>query len=104
MARVTVEDCLVNIPNRFSLVHLAARRTKQLLKGSDPLVRSRNKEAVTALREIAAGKVSFEELSRIAKEAESELTSFNYVDETKAEEQEINTDIYTINLDEDGLD
>ena len=57
MARVTVEDCLERIPSRFELVLLAARRSKQLLKGSRPLVETSNKEVVSALREIAAGKV-----------------------------------------------
>jgi DNA-directed RNA polymerase subunit omega len=58
MARITVEDCLEVIPNRFELVLGAARRAKQLLKGARPLVESDNKEVVTSLREIAAGKVS----------------------------------------------
>jgi DNA-directed RNA polymerase subunit omega len=58
MARITVEDCLEQIPNRFELVLGAARRAKQLLKGARPLVESDNKEVVTALREIAARKVS----------------------------------------------
>ena len=58
MARITVEDCLAKVPNRFELVLAAARRAKQLLKGAPPLVDSDNKEVVTALREIAAGKVS----------------------------------------------
>ena len=57
MARVTVEDCLDFVENRFSLVHLAALRTKQLYKGSRPLVDCKNREAVCALREIASGKV-----------------------------------------------
>lgn len=57
MARITVEDCLERVPNRFELVLLAARRAKQLLKGARPLVESDNKEIVTALREIAAEKV-----------------------------------------------
>jgi len=57
MARITVEDCLARIPNRFELVVVAARRAKDLLKGTAPLVSSDNKEVVTALREIAAGKV-----------------------------------------------
>lgn len=59
MARVTVEDCLEKEENRFALVVLAARRTRQLMKGGDPLVRSTNKHSVTSLREIAAGKVHF---------------------------------------------
>jgi DNA-directed RNA polymerase subunit omega len=58
MARITVEDCLEKIPNRFELVLGAARRAKQLLKGARPLVESNNKDVVTALREIAAGKVA----------------------------------------------
>lgn len=60
MARITVEDCLDKIPNRFQLVLLAARRAKQLLKGARPLVESDNKEVVSALREIAAGKVGMQ--------------------------------------------
>ena len=57
MARITVEDCLENVENRFQLVLLATKRAKQLLKGSRPLLESDNKEVVTALREIGAGKV-----------------------------------------------
>jgi DNA-directed RNA polymerase subunit omega len=60
MARITVEDCLDKVPNRFELVLLAARRAKQLLKGARPLVESDNKEVVTALREVAAGEVELE--------------------------------------------
>lgn len=61
MARISVQDCLDRIPNRFAVVLLAARRMRQLQKGSDPLVVCRNKEAVTALREIAAGKVGIKD-------------------------------------------
>lgn len=57
MARITVEDCLEKVNNRFKLVMLASLRTKQLLKGAKPLVDSDNREIVLALREIAAGKV-----------------------------------------------
>ncbi|MFI5351735.1 MAG: DNA-directed RNA polymerase subunit omega [Candidatus Binatales bacterium] len=60
MARITVEDCLDKVSNRFELVLGAAKRSKQLLKGGRPLVDSDNKEVVTALREIAAGKVILE--------------------------------------------
>jgi DNA-directed RNA polymerase subunit omega len=58
MARITVEDCLEVVQNRFSLVLVAAERTKQLLKGSQPQIDNMddNKEVVTALREIAAGR------------------------------------------------
>jgi DNA-directed RNA polymerase subunit omega len=60
MARITVEDCLDHVPNRFELVLVAAQRAKQLLKGSRPLVDSDNKELVTSLREVAAGKIVYE--------------------------------------------
>lgn len=63
MARITVEDCLEAVPNRFSLVLVAAERTKQLLKGAQPLIDNldENKEVVTALREIAAGKFQIDD-------------------------------------------
>jgi DNA-directed RNA polymerase subunit omega len=57
MARVTVEDCLEFVKNRFALVHVAARRVRQLNMGSQRLVPSKNKDVVTSLREIAAEKV-----------------------------------------------
>ena len=57
MARVTIEDCLEKVENRYELVHLTAKRVKRLREGADALVKSKNKEIVTALREIAADKV-----------------------------------------------
>jgi DNA-directed RNA polymerase subunit omega len=57
MARITVEDCLRKIPNRFELIILGAKRAKQLFKGAKPLLETDNREIVTALREIAEGKV-----------------------------------------------
>lgn len=58
MARITVEDCIQRVPNRFHLVQMASIRTKQLKKQARPLVESEgNKEVVMALREIAAGLV-----------------------------------------------
>ncbi len=66
MARVTVEDCLAHVDNRFALVILAARRMQQLSKGARPLVRCDNKAAVTALREIAEGKVRYDGDLRVA--------------------------------------
>jgi DNA-directed RNA polymerase subunit omega len=59
MARITVEDCLERVESRFSLVILAAKRAKMLLKGAPPLVDTDNKVIVNALREIAAGKVTY---------------------------------------------
>lgn len=62
MARVTVEDCLENVSNRFALVMVAAKRTKQLVSGATPQIESpRDKPHVLALREIAAGKVIAQE-------------------------------------------
>ncbi len=69
MARITVEDCLAQIPNRFELVIVAAHRAKALLKGSPRLVASDNKEVVTALREVAAGKVWKEKAQEAIEEA-----------------------------------
>ena len=61
MARVTVEDCLDSIDNRFALSILAAKRARQLRKGTPSLVDAPgNKESVVALREIAAGRVTFD--------------------------------------------
>ncbi len=57
MARITVEDCLQQVNNRFLLVQMTVNRIKQYREGYVPLVESKNKNIVTALREIAAGKV-----------------------------------------------
>ncbi|KPK54809.1 MAG: DNA-directed RNA polymerase subunit omega [Myxococcales bacterium SG8_38_1] len=78
MARVTVEDCLEHEENRFALVVLAARRTRQIIKGAPALVYSRNKPIVTALREIADKRVYFARPVRSAVE--------EFIVETKANE------------------
>jgi DNA-directed RNA polymerase subunit omega len=57
MSRITVEDCLQKINNRFELVMLASKRARQLFRGAKPLLESENREVVVALREIAEGKV-----------------------------------------------
>ena len=64
MARITVEDCQERVENRFLLVQMAIKRVRQYREGYEPLVESRNKEAVTALREIAAGKIFPEAMSQ----------------------------------------
>jgi DNA-directed RNA polymerase subunit omega len=64
MARLTVEDCLARESNRFALVVLAAGRAKQLAQGAPARVTSHNRSAVVALREIAAGRVRFNEKVR----------------------------------------
>lgn len=65
MARITVEDCLEKIPNRFQLVLAATYRARMLAQGHSPKVESRDKPVVTALREIAAGHVGIEMLKRV---------------------------------------
>lgn len=57
MARITVEDCQERVDNRFLLVQMAIKRVRQYREGYEPLLSTRNKEVVTALREIAAGKI-----------------------------------------------
>jgi DNA-directed RNA polymerase subunit omega len=59
MARITVEDCLRKVESRFELVILAAKRAKMIMKGAKPLVDADNRPIVTALREVATGKVKF---------------------------------------------
>ena len=62
MARVTVEDCLKKIPNRFELVLAAAQRARQLSSGSVARIDAKDKPPVIALREIAAGVITKEEM------------------------------------------
>lgn len=66
MARVTVEDCLRHVDNRFLLVMLASKRVKQLYKGSKPIIENKanNKNVVIALREVASGNLKYEITSR----------------------------------------
>lgn len=81
MARVTVEDCLENVDNRFELVLLASRRARQLANGRDPSVEwDHDKPTVVALREIAEGNVTpatmrAEDQARLAAEAEQEAAA-----------------------------
>ncbi len=65
MARITVEDCLKTIPNRFELVLAATYRARQLVQGHTPRVASKNKPTVTALREVAAGMTDRDMLSKV---------------------------------------
>lgn len=62
MARITVEDCLEKVENRFALVLLVARRAKQIIRGAKPVIKGhdKNKNVVKALREVAEGRVSFD--------------------------------------------
>lgn len=92
MARITVEDCLTQENNRFALVILAAKRTKQLLDGSPALVASKNKPIVSSLREIASGKVRFmtedevqAEEQRLDDERQARLAALERPEPPKAE-------------------
>ena len=89
MARITVEDCLEKIgdDNRFRLVHLAVERVKQRRHGSPLLVPPRkNKEVVMALREIAAGAVTFENIIELP-QVEDEHAADNGADPADPEKQ-----------------
>ncbi|NLC36355.1 MAG: DNA-directed RNA polymerase subunit omega [Alcaligenaceae bacterium] len=65
MARITVEDCLEKIPNRFQLTLAATYRARELAQGHEPRIESRNKPTVTALREIAQGLTGLEMLRKV---------------------------------------
>ena len=65
MARITVEDCLEKIPNRFQLVLAATYRARMLSQGHTPKIESKNKPGVTALREIADGQVGVDMLRKV---------------------------------------
>ncbi len=85
MARVTVEDSLEKAKNRFALTHLTIQRTKQLLKGSQPLSKKKNnREVVTALREIAEGEVRY---------SHPEILNARSADVTMIESIESSTDV-----------
>jgi DNA-directed RNA polymerase subunit omega len=85
MARITVEDCLDNIDNRFELVLTATRRARQIGHGADPMLEEENdKPTVIALREIADGLIDAEKVDLI--EAEIEAAKVFDVDELEAED------------------
>ena len=76
MARITVEDCLEHVENRFDLVLLAARRARQISQGADPLVAPENdKPTVIALREIAENLINAESMDEMEAQAKIERIS-----------------------------
>ena len=76
MARITVEDCLEHVENRFDLVLLASRRARQIAQGADPLVAHENdKPTVLALREIAEGLISESGMDEMEAKAKIEQIS-----------------------------
>lgn len=90
MARITVEDCLKNVNNRFTLIHMVAKRVRQLRKGSEPTIVSKNRDIVLSLREIASGNISkqTEEEARLLGESQMELIPEEASEENTAAEQE----------------
>jgi DNA-directed RNA polymerase subunit omega len=89
MARITVEDSLREAKNRFALVLLAAQRTRQLLKGSQPLIKAENREIVTALREVAAAKVKYAHPEYLIAVVEEERPALEDYSEFVGEEEDI---------------
>ncbi len=66
MARITIEDCLNRVPNRFVLVHMVAQRVRRIREGSEYLVSSpKNEDIVVSMREVAAAKVQYEKYNGI---------------------------------------
>lgn len=93
MARITVEDCLKKVPNRFQLVHMAAKRVRQIREGSEYLVNApKNEDIVIALREIAAQRVRLKTAaashSALKSETEAEMTSLPEAEEGAPPETE----------------
>lgn len=99
MARVTVEDCLENVDNRFELVRLASRRARQLAQGKDPLVDPTNdKPTVVALREIAAGLIDEQILDEAEAAAKAQFTETEAEAEGGAEESGLMKESDTLDM------
>ena len=78
MARVTIEDCLDHVENRFKLVLLSSKRARQLNKGAEPFVkRGKDKDTVVALREIAQGEVTEDNVALLHQAGEVHLAGIN---------------------------
>jgi DNA-directed RNA polymerase subunit omega len=110
MARITVEDCLEKVANRFELVMIASRRARQLQTGGkDPMVSEDNdKPTVVALREIAAGFVDVSILNEVIQEPTEELSDFVEQEALRKARQEITIeeamDAELIGEDDDDLE
>ncbi|MBI3397802.1 MAG: DNA-directed RNA polymerase subunit omega [Deltaproteobacteria bacterium] len=74
MARITVEDSLKKVPSRFALVVITSERAKRLLRGAKPFVQADNRAIVTALREVAGGKITYKE-TKVSTKRRHELNS-----------------------------
>lgn len=90
MARITVEDCLEQVgdDNRFALVHLAVERIRQHREGEPFLIKGKNKEVVLTLREIASGKVTFDNIHKLPEERKAGLAAAAEAEEAEAAGQE----------------
>lgn len=90
MARITVEDCLAQVgdDNRFALVHLAVERIRQHRDGEPFLVKGKNKEIVMTLREIAAGKVTFENIHDMPKQRKAGAAAAEVTAEAEGAQEE----------------
>ena len=86
MARITVEDCVATVgnDNRFSLIHLTVERIRQHREGEPFLTAGKNKEVVMTLREIAAGKVTFDNIFDLPEQRKAQEA-----DESDAEEESV---------------
>jgi DNA-directed RNA polymerase subunit omega len=87
MARITVEDCLKKVDNRFTLIHMAAKRVRQLRKGAEQTIVSKNKDIVVSLREIVAGNVIKAEETGQNQLAEAEAGLLLETTETKDDQK-----------------
>lgn len=103
MARVTVEDCIKKVQNRFALVLMAARRAKDLDRGAAPTVmRDNDKSTIIALREIAEETLSLEGLEKLAKQGLIEEPETVFKDETNQEEKAFNLSLTETDADFDS--
>lgn len=94
MARVTVEDCLEHVDNRFELVLVATKRARQIASGKEPMVPWENdKPTVVALREIAENKLNLALLDQIEAERGTDEVSKISVEEVTAETTQVAEDL-----------
>ena len=95
MARITVEDCLMQIPNRFMLVNMVARRVRQIREGSEYLVSSpKNEDVVVSLREIAAGRLTLRpESDQTDAETVEKMAALEEVESMMADNQDVEAGI-----------
>ncbi|MEO5350460.1 MAG: DNA-directed RNA polymerase subunit omega [Magnetococcus sp. YQC-3] len=105
MARVTIEDCLNHIPNRFDLVLLASKRARQLMAGAEPLVPVNNdKVTVIALRELAEGLLDLEALEKEPLERRSVVEEEYASSQLDAEARDLmNEEIHLPGVHEEGF-